>query len=130
MGNTRGLIFHIIHGSFVDGYGIRTTVFLKGCPLRCVWCCNPEGQEKQPELKVTPEYCDACGKCVGICPHNAIQLGLGTGNAKLEVDRELCTNCGKCIEVCCTGALGCFGRYFTVDELFNIVKKDEQFYFH
>ena len=128
MDSERGLIFHIIHGSFVDGYGIRTTVFLKGCPLRCVWCCNPEGQESHPEIKLTPSKCDACGRCVKVCPTNAIQLDLKREDDKVEIDRELCTNCGKCIEVCYTGALDYFGRYITVDELFDIVKKDEQFY--
>jgi pyruvate formate lyase activating enzyme len=128
MDDIRGLIFHIIHGSFVDGYGIRTTVFLKGCSLRCMWCCNPEGQEGHPEIKLTPSECDGCGRCVQICPTNAIQLDLKRGDDKIKIDRELCTNCGKCIEVCYTGALDCFGRYITVDELFDIVKKDEQFY--
>ncbi|GAI14355.1 unnamed protein product, partial [marine sediment metagenome] len=128
MDNERGLIFHIIHGSFVDGYGVRTTVFLKGCHLRCIWCCNPEGQQGHPEIKLTPSECDGCGRCVPICPTNAIQLAPKPGDDKLKIDRELCTNCGKCIDVCYTGALSYFGRYITVDELFNIVKKDEQFY--
>jgi len=124
----RGLIFHIIHGSFVDGYGIRTTVFLKGCPLRCIWCCNPEGQEGHPEIKLIPSKCDGCGRCVQICANNAIQLDLKRGDDKIKIDRKLCTNCGECIEVCYTGALDCFGRYMTVEEVFDIVKKDEQFY--
>ena len=128
MDNKRGLIFHIIHGSFVDGYGVRTTVFLKGCPLRCIWCCNPEGQQGgHPQIKLTPSECNGCGRCVPICPTNAIQLNPDSGD-KLKIDRELCTDCGKCIDVCYKGALSYFGRYITVDELFNIVKKDEQFY--
>lgn len=128
MENSRGLIFHIIHGSFVDGHGIRTTVFLKGCPLKCVWCCNPEGQAFDSELKVTASKCDGCGRCVPVCPTGAIRLTTEQGDIKLHVDRELCTNCGKCIDVCYTGALDCFGKYYTVDELFDVVKKDEQFY--
>ena len=128
MDNKSGIIFHIIHGSFVDGYGVRTTVFLKGCPLKCVWCCNPEGQQGQLEIKVTPTECDGCGRCTKICPTNAIQLDSKAGDDKIKLDRELCTNCGKCIEVCYTGALGYFGRYITVDEIFDIVKKDEPFY--
>ena len=122
----KGLIFHIIHGSFVDGYGVRTTIFLKGCPLRCLWCCNSEGQEVNPELKFTDTLCDACGKCIKICPAEAIQLK--PGDNKITIDRGLCTDCGKCIETCYTGALGYFGRYMTVDEVFDIVKKDEPFY--
>jgi len=128
MDNKSGLIFHIIRGSFVDGYGVRTTVFLKGCPLRCIWCCNPEGQQGHPEIKFTPSECDGCGRCLQICPTNAIQLNPQPGDDKPRIDREVCTDCGECIEVCYTGALDCFGKYCTVDELFDIVKKDEQFY--
>jgi len=128
MKDKSGLLFHIIHGSFVDGHGIRTTVFLKGCPLRCIWCCNPEGQSGHPQIKLTPSLCDGCGRCVLICPTDAIQLEPKSGDDRIRIDRELCTNCEKCIEVCYTGALDRFGKYYTVDELFNIVKRDEQFY--
>ena len=135
MDNIRGLLFNITHGSFVDGHGIRTTVFLKGCPLKCEWCCNPEGQAFHPEIKLTAEKCDGCGRCVPVCPTGAIQLDRGNrlsgpeqGDAKLQLERELCTNCGKCVEVCYPGALDIFGKYYTVDELFAEVKKDEQFY--
>lgn len=124
----RGLVFQIIHGSFVDGHGIRSTVFLKGCPLQCVWCCNPEGQAFHPELKLTASKCNGCGRCVPICPTGAIQLDQEQGDSTPRIDRELCTSCGRCIEVCNTGALDCFGKYYTVDELFAVVKKDEQFY--
>ena len=120
-------IFHIIHGSFVDGFGIRTTVFLKGCPLKCIWCCNPEGQKFDPELKVTVEKCDGCGKCVPMCPEGAISLDVAA-EVKLRIDRKLCTDCLKCMDVCYTGALESFGEYYTVDELFEVLKKDELFY--
>ena len=66
-------VFNIVHGSTVDGWGVRTTVFLKGCPLRCRWCCNPEGQKKYLELKYTQEDCDGCGWCVQACPQGAIR---------------------------------------------------------
>jgi pyruvate formate lyase activating enzyme len=128
MDNKSGLIFHIIRGSFVDGYGVRTTVFLKGCPLRCIWCCNPEGQQGYPEIMFTASECGGCGRCLQICPTNAIQLNTKSGGDKSKIDRELCTNCEECIEVCYTGALDCFGKYYTVDELFDMIKKDEQFY--
>jgi glycyl-radical enzyme activating protein len=123
-----GLVFHIIHGSFVDGYGIRTTVFLKGCPLNCVWCCNPEGQNDQAEIKFTSSKCDGCSRCASVCPDNAIQTVLKAGNSQVQIDRRLCTNCGECIQVCYTGALDYFGKRMSVDEVFEIAKKDEQFY--
>ena len=125
-GGEKGLVFHIIHGSFVDGYGIRTTVFLKGCPLRCLWCCNPEGQMGYPELKYTIAECNNCGNCIGVCPEGAIKSDPIL--EKVTIDRKLCNNCGKCISVCYTGALQYFGTYYTVDELFDIIKKDEQYY--
>jgi pyruvate formate lyase activating enzyme len=125
-GKEKGLVFHIIHGSFVDGYGIRTTIFLKGCPLRCLWCCNPEGQTGHPELKYTASNCNGCGKCIDVCPEGAIQINPLL--EKAQIDRKLCDNCGKCIDVCYTGALQYFGTYYTVDELFEIIRKDEQYY--
>lgn len=74
-GELTALVFQTIHGSFVDGYGCRTTVFLKGCPLRCKWCCNPESQQIYPEVKYNKEkICTGCGKCVEICPEHAITM--------------------------------------------------------
>lgn len=126
--NRKGIVFHIIHGSFVDGHGIRTTVFLKGCPLRCVWCCNPEGQEKLPEIKLTSSKCNGCGQCVIICPVQAIALNRELGDDNIHINRNLCTNCGKCVGVCFTGALEYFGKYMTVDEVFNVISRDKQYY--
>lgn len=128
MEDNKVLIFNILRGSLVDGHGIRTTVFLKGCPLRCLWCCNVEGQLTNNELKVTPEFCNGCGDCLKVCPTNAISV-IGSGSdAALKVNRALCTGCGKCSEVCYREALMDFGKYYTVDELFEIVKKDAASY--
>ena len=124
----KGLIFHIIHGSFVDGHGIRTTVFLKGCPLKCLWCCNPEGQNAMPEIKCTASLCDACGRCVDVCPKNAIKVSKKAKGDKVVIDRNLCDNCGKCIEVCYTDTLSYFGKWYTVDELYALVEKDRAYY--
>ena len=72
----RAPVFNIVHGSFVDGWGTRTTIFLKGCPLNCVWCCNPEGQKTYPELRFTQQDCNGCGKCVTVCPKQAIHRNI------------------------------------------------------
>ncbi len=124
----KGLVFQIIHGSFVDGPGIRTTIFLKGCPLSCLWCCNPEGQKRHVELKVTAALCNGCGNCLPVCPENAIRLGNAPGDDPIVVDRVRCTNCLKCVDVCYADALDSFGVYYTVNELFELVRKDERYY--
>jgi pyruvate formate lyase activating enzyme len=127
MGENHGLVSQIVHGSFVDGHGIRTTVFLKGCPLRCLWCCNPEDQKGYPELSFTVSRCNGCGDCIPICPVKAIRFD-NSNPERIMIDRNLCTNCGKCIDKCFTGALEIFGRYYDVDELLQIVIKDSRFY--
>ena len=124
MNDVKGVVFNIIHGSFVDGHGIRTTVFLKGCPLKCLWCCNPEGQKSEPELKYTDSLCNSCMGCIDACPEGAIKKS----GDKVSIDRSLCTNCFKCIDVCYTGALDRFGQYYTVDELYDIVQRDMRYY--
>jgi pyruvate formate lyase activating enzyme len=128
LNDERGIVFHMIHGSFVDGHGVRTTVFLKGCPLRCVWCCNPEGQAGHVEIKLTSVKCNRCEKCIRICPAKAI-LKNGQGESgRVVIDKNLCTNCGVCIDVCFTGALDYFGKCMSVEEVFDKVKRDEMFY--
>lgn len=122
----KGIIFNIVHGSMVDGYGIRTTVFLKGCPLHCKWCCNPEGQKFDPELRYVETLCKGCMKCIDVCPEGAIQKS-ETGET-VAIDRDRCTNCMKCIDSCFFGALEKFGEYYTVDELFDIIRRDTAYY--
>ena len=82
------LLFNITKGSFVDGYGIRTTIFLKGCPLKCKWCCNPEGQSFAPELRLLIDRCRGCGKCVPLCPEKgADHLGWSGAGRSGQVHR-------------------------------------------
>jgi len=123
-----GVVFDIVHSSFVDGPGVRTTVFLKGCPLRCLWCCNPEGQKFDPELKFIAANCNSCGKCTEICPAGAISLNAAEPEQKLAVDRNLCTMCGKCVDACPENAFGYFGKRMTVEEVMKILIRDQTYY--
>lgn len=122
----QGVIFNFVTGSFVDGYGVRTTVFLKGCPLRCIWCCDPEAHNVCPELKVDRSKCNVCGRCISICPVKALYID--SWSKKLYVNRKLCTNCGKCVDTCYNEALGIFGKYVTVKELFEVIKRGEEYF--
>jgi pyruvate formate lyase activating enzyme len=128
MDKNHGLVSQIVHGSFVDGYGIRTTVFLKGCPLRCLWCCNPETQQGYPEISFTHSKCNGCRNCIQQCPVNAIKIDPSSETGAILINRDRCTNCGECINKCFTEALEFFGRYYSVDELFEVIIKDRQFY--
>jgi pyruvate formate lyase activating enzyme len=107
-----------------DGPGIRTTLFMKGCPLACSWCSNPESQKTSPELAHIDALCDGCGRCLEVCDPEAISLG----DRGVTIDRELCDTCGRCIEVCAPSALKMFGREISVEEAFLEAKKDELYY--
>ena len=120
----KGYLFNIQRYSIHDGPGIRTTVFLKGCPLRCYWCQNPESHREPPEVHFDQNLCTACGRCVTVCPSGASVLS----NTSSSIDRSQCTACGKCVEVCPNEARRVIGRYASVEEVFKEVKRDEVFY--
>ena len=116
-------LFRIQRFSIHDGPGIRTTVFFKGCPLRCVWCHNPEGQRYETEVAYKEERCVQCLECVSACEYGAISFEGG-----IRIDRELCTGCGKCVEVCKTGALYLYGFEIEVESVVKILERDIVFY--
>lgn len=119
----KALIFNIQRFSIHDGPGIRTTVFFKGCPLRCLWCSNPESQNFYPEIMVRSKLCIKLNKCVEVCPVGAIKI-----NDAIKIDRDKCTLCMECVKVCSAHALEVSGVYMTVDEVFKEVEKDRLFY--
>ena len=123
-GETSGVVFDIQRYSIHDGPGIRTTVFLKGCPLRCVWCQNPESQGREPELLLNKNLCAGCGRCIAGCSAGANSL---SGN-RADVDREKCLRCGVCVEICPNQARRIAGRSLTVSEVMKEVLKDRKFY--
>jgi len=120
----RGIIFNIQRFSINDGPGIRTTVFMKGCPLKCQWCCNPESININQEIMVHNIKCIHCGKCKEICPENAI--------LSIEGDRRIdfskCNFCMKCLSVCPTKTLESIGNFISVDEVMREVRRDSLFY--
>ena len=121
---SKGVIFNLQRYSIHDGPGIRTTVFLKGCPLSCFWCQNPESQTKKPEIFLDKSKCTLCGRCVAICPTGATSL-LKESSA---IDRSICIGCGKCAEVCPNEARRVIGNFITVDEVVSEVLRDTKFY--
>jgi len=119
------LVTNIQKFSVQDGPGIRTTVFVKGCPLRCLWCHNPETQNLQQELAYRPNLCIGCGQCTTVCDHGGHTI---TPEGHI-FDRSGCIACGKCQEVC-GGALEIIGEDKTVEEVLRVVMQDKAFYDH
>lgn len=105
-------IFDIQRSSFVDGPGIRTTVFFKGCNLNCMWCHNPESQLSSPQMMIFETKCISCGKCLDVCPNN----------------HKSCDFCGKCALLCSEGAREICGKQYTVEQVLTEILKDKSFY--
>lgn len=121
---TTGTILHLQRLSTEDGPGIRTTVFFKGCPLRCQWCHNPESISPKKQVQWIGNRCIGCDSCIEACDQNALTH---TRNGILR-DRTLCTVCGKCVEACPSGAMEMLGREVTVDKLAAELLKDRAYY--
>jgi pyruvate formate lyase activating enzyme len=125
-------VFNIERHALHDGPGIRTLVFIKGCPLHCLWCSNPEGQSTEPELLFRARDCISCMRCVQACPQKAVKVSddrvMFADDRIVYTDRELCTACGACVAVCPAGAREIAGREMTVDQVVDEVLKDEIFY--
>lgn len=120
-----GRVFDIKRYSIHDGPGIRTTVFLKGCSLRCLWCHNPESISPDPELMHRPSRCARCYACLESCPLGAISKGAG---GAVVIDRARCDLCGKCAEACLYDAMQVVGAEMSVDEAVREVEKDRIFF--
>ena len=119
-----GVVFNIQNYSIHDGPGIRTSVFIKECPLKCVWCQNPESQILTPQLFFFKDKCTGCGDCVPSCPKGAIQIV----NGRSRTDRQLCTGTGICVKTCNHKARTLMGTTVTVAEVFRQVSVDRMFY--
>ena len=122
--NPMGVIFNIQRCSVHDGPGIRTVIFMKGCPLRCLWCHNPESHRKESRLLFDESLCVVCGKCVEACTEQVHSIIDG----KRQIKQSLCKKSGKCIEACMTNALRWDGRTVSVNEIMTEVLKDEEYY--
>ena len=118
------LITNVQKFSIHDGDGIRTSVFFKGCPLKCEWCHNPETQRFEKEMQCDKEKCVGCGTCAKVCPNGAISME----NGKPEMKKDACTFCGKCVNFCPIGIREIIGREYSVKELIKELMKDQMFY--
>ncbi len=120
-----GLVYDLQRFAIHDGPGIRTLVYMKGCPIRCIWCSSPQTQKTSPEILHVESNCQKCGRCVEECPIDAIALSVETG---ISIDRDRCTGGGPCVDACLNQALTRVGKSMTVEELFKEVSKDSPFY--
>ncbi|MEN6370759.1 MAG: glycyl-radical enzyme activating protein [Armatimonadota bacterium] len=119
-----GCVFNVQRYSINDGPGIRTTVFLKGCPLHCQWCHNPEGLEPQPQLRYAQSLCTRCGLCAKVCPQGVHEV---TPEMHI-IDFHRCRGCKRCIDVCPAGSLDIAGQFVSVEDILSTVRRDIPFF--
>lgn len=117
-----GTVFNTQKFSIHDGTGIRTLIFMKGCPLRCIWCSNPESQRPGPEVMFVKSKCTGCGKCAALCREASVD------DVTFDIDRSRCVKCGLCTSKCYAGAKKMTGRQVTVREMMELIEKDRIFY--
>ena len=127
MAEQSGMIFNIQRFSIHDGPGIRTTVFMKGCGMRCIWCHNPESWDGDREVAYYLDKCIGCGACTGVCPAKCHFICEADG-VHIFNRQDCVIKCGKCADICCTDALKIIGRRMTAAEVFEEIKKDDVFY--
>ncbi|MEW6624673.1 MAG: glycyl-radical enzyme activating protein [Bacillota bacterium] len=125
-----GCVFNIQRFCVHDGPGIRDVIFLKGCTMKCKWCCNPESQSADKEIAFKQDVCLGsvqCGRCINACPSNAI-IESKNDKSAIEINRELCVNCSKCATICPARAITVMGKLMSVNEVINAVKDNSIFY--
>jgi pyruvate formate lyase activating enzyme len=126
---TSGLVFNIQRYAIHDGSGVRTLVFMKGCPLKCLWCSNPEGQKTHPETGFMAAKCvgaETCrARCIDACSEKGMTL---SRDGRPIINRVRCTHCGKCSKACYYGALELIGREMTLEDVLSVLEKDRPFY--
>jgi pyruvate formate lyase activating enzyme len=123
----KGNVLRFEKTSIHDGQGLRTVIYLKGCPAKCIWCSTPESQKSEPELGFIKSKCNGCGDCISVCPTAAISIDK---DDRIAIDREKCNGCYKCVDKCMMDAFVEYGQTMTIDEVVREVAKDEIFYFH
>jgi pyruvate formate lyase activating enzyme len=121
----KGLITDVKPFAVHNGPGLRTVIYMKGCPLRCSWCASPQMQSRRPEILYEPDRCLNCDNCIQVCPQKALSPD---EKGKIIIDRQNCNGCGLCVESCRPGALEISGRYYNLSDLMNEVEKDIPLY--
>lgn len=126
--NEKGLVFNIQKFSVNDGPGIRTAVFVKGCPLRCKWCANPESQSRKIQILWDAQKCVHCQHCVQSCPEHAVAHSGGSVSGQIQIDDSKCTGCGICVQGCPGHALSAEGEYMSAGAVLEKCLQDVPFY--